>query len=248
MYDEYTDYIKQFIDNEISQWNFKSNTRYSAILEHISKNQGDDYLFEITKRFGYFYNTHKNLLIDLCKINDSCGVPTKYDFLHFSDCSPTNLRYILHSLLILTYINECNLNNIDIIEIGGGYGGLCFFIFKLSHLFNIQIKSYSIFDLKEPLLLQEKYLENINIKNVNFMTLDNLQNINQNSFLISNYAYSEISLDLQNKYTEKLLNPFVSHGFLTWNFIELYPFIENKTITKEIEYPLTGNGNLYIRF
>jgi hypothetical protein len=144
-------------------------------------------------------------------------------------------------------MNECNLNNIDVIEIGGGYGGLCFFLYKLSHLFNIHINSYSIFDLQEPLLLQKKYLENINVNGVHFTTMDDLENIKKNSFLISNYAYSEISLDLQKKYTEKLLNPYVSHGFLTWNFIEPYHFIENKMIKTEKEYPSTGD-NFYIWF
>jgi hypothetical protein len=33
-----------------------------------------------------------------------------------------------------------NLNNIDIIEIGGGYGGLSFYLHHMSRLFNITIK------------------------------------------------------------------------------------------------------------
>lgn len=245
MYDNYTNYIKSFIHDEISEWKFKSDPHYNSILEHLSKTQGDNYLFEISNRFNVFYNTNTPLLIELCKLNDSCGSPTKHDFLNFANCSPTNLRYILHSLLILTFMNESNLNNVDIVEIGGGYGGLCFFIYRLSHLFNIHISSYSIFDLQEPLLLQKKYLENLNVNNVNFTGLDDLENIKQNSFLISNYAYSEISLDLQKKYTDKLLNPYISHGFLTWNFIKLYHFINNKMIKTEREYPLTGN-NFYI--
>ena len=248
MYNNYINCIKSFINNEIKTWNFKSDPRYTGILEHVSYAIGDAYLFEISNRFNEFYNTHKKLLIDLCNINDSCGYPIKYDFVNFSYCSPTNLRYILHSMLILTFMKDSELNNIDIVEIGGGYGGLCFFIYKLSCLFNININSYSIFDLNEPLILQKKYLDNLNINNVYFMSIDNIQNINKNSFLISNYAYSEISLNLQEIYTNKLLNPYTSHGFLTWNFIEPYNFIDNKNITKEREYPLTSNHNYYIRF
>ena len=157
MYDNYTNYINSFVNSEISEWKFKSNPSYTSILEHLSNTEGNEYLFEITNRFNEFYNKHKTLLIDLCMINDSCGCPTKSVFSNFSNCSPTNLRYILHSLLILTYMKECNLKDIDIVEIGGGYGGLCFFLYRLSNLFNIQINSYSIFDLQEPLLLQKKY-------------------------------------------------------------------------------------------
>jgi hypothetical protein len=61
-------------------------------------------------------------------------------------------------LLILDHIKKNLLNNIDLVEICGGYGGLCLFIFKLSILFNISINSYTIFDLSEPMILQKKYL------------------------------------------------------------------------------------------
>jgi hypothetical protein len=250
MYDAYTNYIKSFINSDITTWNFKTNGYYTEILEHVTKQYGDGYLVEISTRFEEFYNTHKQLLVELCKMNDSCGSPAKHDFDNFSSCSPSNLRYILHSLLILTFMKECNLTDVDVIEIGGGYGGLCFFLHKLSHLFNININSYSMFDLQEPLLLQKKYLENLNIKNVSCMFTDNdIQNIKQNSFLVSNYAYSEISTELQKIYTEKILNPHTSHGFLVWNhFTPLYNFVDNKVITKEEEYPLTYGGNLFVRF
>ena len=145
-------------------------------------------------------------------------------------------------------MKESNLNNIDIIEIGGGYGGLCFFLHKLSYLFNINIKSYTQFDLEYPLILQKKYLENLGINNINYATIDNFQNIQKNSFLISNYAYSAFPYNIQNLYTNKIFNPYISHGFLTWNFIELYNFIDNKNIIIQKEFPLTSSKNLYVRF
>ena len=160
MYDSYTNYIESFIDNDTSTWNFKSNSNYTGILEHVSKNYGDSYLDEISNRFDELYNTNKQLLLELCIMNDSCGNPKKHNFDNFLCCSPSNLRYILHSLLILKFMKDCNLNNVDIVEIGGGYGGLCFFLHKLSYLFSININSYSMFDLQQPLLLQKKYLEN----------------------------------------------------------------------------------------
>ena len=45
-----------------------------------------------------------------------------------------------------------------------------------------------------------------------------------------------------------VLNNYVSHGFLTWNFINMYEFISNKKITLEDEYPLTDKNNKYVRF
>jgi len=140
------------------------------------------------------------------------------------------------------------LSDIDIIEIGGGYGGLCFYMHNLANLFNITITSFSIFDLQSPLQLQQKYLENINIDNVNYVSIDDIKNIKENSFLISNYAFSEISLELQQEYTKQILNPYTSHGFVTWNMRSFYKFIDDKNISMEQEYPLTGGGNLYITF
>ncbi len=248
IYRKYTDYIGTFINSDIKSWTFKSNSTYRDILEHVSIKLGIEYHNLIMNRFTSLYNANIEYFIKLSHTNDLYGNTIKYDFKDFTYCSPTNLRYIFHSLLILTYMKECMLNNIDIIEIGGGYGGLCFFMYKLAHLFDITINTYSIFDLENPMLLQKKYLEHLDIHNVKFVSLDNIQHIKENSFLISNYAFSEISLDIQKKYTNDLLNPYVSHGFITWNGIELYNFINDKYITAEREYPLTGRHNYYVRF
>ena len=80
-------------------------------------------------------------------------------------------------------------------------------------------------------------------KNMNFYNINNYKNLKKNSFLISNYAYSEIAIELQQEYTEKILNPYISYGFLVWNYIKLYDFIKSKIILKEYEEPDTSNNN-----
>lgn len=247
-YTDYTNFIESFIQNDVNSWNFKSNPIYCNILEHVDKEYGDRYLFEIKTKFQPFYNNYKNYFTEICHINDLYGKTRRYEFDDFTYCSPSNLRYIMHSLLVLTYMTECKLNNIDIIEIGGGYGGLCFFMHKLSPIFNININSYSIFDLTSAMRLQKKYLEKLNINGINYIELSEVKNLNKNSFLISNYAFSEISLDLQKEYTDKVLNPYVSHGFLCWNVELFYKFIENKHIEKELEYPFVRSYCNYVRF
>lgn len=248
MFDDYTNYIESFVETDVNEWSFKSNPTYCYILEHVTEVLGILYLLEISNRFSELYNNNKQFLINLCKINDTYGKTIQYDYEGFTECSPTNLRYILHSLLILTYMKECNLNDVDVIEIGGGYGGLCFYIFHISSLFGINIKSYSMLDLKAPMNLQKKYLECLNIDNVNFIDIQNIKGIQTNSFLISNYAFSEISSDFRNSYTTSILNPFTSHGFLVWNWIDVYNFIDGKHITIEREYPLWRKHNKYVRF
>ena len=258
IYTEYTDYINNIVVVDSKLWNFKRESVYTDILEHILPYHGQLYFTEIKKHFYNFYKKYNKLLIKLCDKNDLYGNPRKIKFKNFTKCSSTNLRYILHSLLILTFMNKNNITKIDIIEIGGGYGGLAFFLQNISKIFNIDISSYTIFDLPDISKLQHIYLKTLNSdKIMNFYQIDNFKNLKKNSFLIANYSYSEIALKLQKEYTEKILNPYISYGFLVWNFIPLYNFIDNKHIVLEIEYPDTSkrypdsisiNPNYYVTF
>lgn len=250
-YSDYCETINNLLNKDINEWNFKSNSYYRGILEHVNKKQAYEYLNEIKNHFTEFYNTNKELLISFCHKNDLYGKTIKEDIDDFTVCSPTNLRYILHSLLILDYMKNNDLNNLDIIEIGGGYGGLCFFIKSLASYFNITINSYIIYDLEAPVKLQKKYLEALNITNTNSFVLDEttVKQLNKNSFLISNYGLSEFTIDIIKKYSSMIINPYCSHGFFTWNSSEdINNYIDNKEIKIIDEYPQTGNINKYIYF
>lgn len=250
-YSFYTDYIKTFINNDIETWDFKSNIIYKGILEHIGYELGLQCLEVIKEKYSDFYDKYKSNLIELANKNDLYGKTDLCNYIDFCICSPSNMRYILHSLLILSFMKKCNINNIDIIEIGAGYGGLCFYIYNIAPLFNINIDSYSIFDLPEAMLLQEKYLNKLNITNVNFENLNNIKNLKKNSFLISNYAYSEFNKEYRIEYTNSVLNPYTSYGFFAWNtfFPHNYKFVDDKNITIINEYPNTGDDkNFYVYY
>jgi hypothetical protein len=243
-YSPYRVLVNKLIETDKNEWDFKSNNEYTQILENLGKYYGNLYLDQLKKQFPKFFYKNKKYLIDVCEINDLYGKPKKRPFASFVPCSSTNLRYILHSLLILTFMTNHKLNNIDIIEIGGGYGGLSLFMHKISPLFKINITSYTIIDLPEISLLQKTYLDALDMsKNMHFYNINNYKNLKENSFLISNYAYSEIAIELQQEYTEKILNPYISYGFLVWNYIEIYDFIKSKIILKEYEEPDTSHNN-----
>jgi len=247
-YDKYIESVKSNINLDPVDWNFKSNDNYRVVLEHLDRKMGQDYYDIIKSDFYNIYLSNKDYLIELCQKNDMYGKTIKFDYPDFLECSPTNFRYMLHSFMILKFIKKNNLNDLNFIEIGGGYGGLAFYISNLADIFSININSYSIFDLSEVSILQNKYLDTLDIKNHNCFQLDSFSDLKINSFLISNYAYSEINTKLQKQYTDKIINPFTSHGFLTWNFSKVHKFINNKAISIWPENPLTHKTNYYVTF
>jgi hypothetical protein len=92
------------------------------------------------------------------------------------------------------------------------------------------------------------YLQQFNI-NINTHTLNDTFNLDNNSFLISNYAFSEISDSLQKEYINKVIK-YCTSGFLVWNHINLYEFT-NHPITSELERPTTSktdHKNLFVYF
>uniref|UniRef100_A0A6C0HYK5 Sugar O-methyltransferase n=1 Tax=viral metagenome TaxID=1070528 RepID=A0A6C0HYK5_9ZZZZ len=229
-YENYEIICNKNYNLDVKDWNFKSNSEYTKVLEHVNNQQANLYLKQIISEFEDIYINNKFTLIDICNKNDLYGKTIKNDFVNFTSCSPSNLRYIYQSFKILSYINSLGLNNIDFVEIGGGYGGLCFFINKLAGIFNINIKSYTIFDLLYPSLLTKKYLLNLGIENTNHYQLNNFQNISKNSFLISSYAFSELPENIRIEYQEKIINPYTIHGFIAWNGVSVYNFKKNTNL------------------
>ncbi len=244
MYNSYKYFINDIISkNDISS--FKSNPQYNGILEHVSAQEGKEYLFYILK----LTSLNEGEIKTFCNLNDKYGSPKLHDY-GFGLVSPTSLRYILHAHLILTHIKSIQDNDsIDIVEVGGGYGGLYLALQHFSNTYNVKINKYTIIDLPEVLSLQKLYLSQYNnsIKNIDFIDSETFGSSidSSNLFLISNYCFSEIDASLQRIYI-KILFPKVKHGFMTWNFIPTYNF--GFKFKEEDEYPLTGGNNKYIYF
>jgi len=242
MYSDYVNVVKDNLDKLPNEWTFKGNSNYTTILENASKELGNQYIEvigeEILNYIKYIYN------------NDKYGNPIKnyFKFLNIIiECSPSNFRYIYHAMLILKYLISINKKEVDIIEIGGGYGGLCYYLMKLSKYYNIIIKSYHIFDLKDVSKLQKLYIDNI-IPDNNITTSsldDDYSYLKEKSFLISNYAFSELSEEYRKIYEEKVISKYISNGFMVWNNCKIYKFI-NKELREfriEIEHPNSNYSN-----
>jgi hypothetical protein len=241
LYQQYFDYVKQC--NVYKSYElFKMHPSYTYMLEHVSKEQGDQYLDCIKK----FTNINDEEIKEFCIKNDQIGTPIKSDF-GFVTTSPTNLRYIFQAYLILSHFkSKCINEPIDILELGGGYGGLCLAIHHFASKYDIKINSYTIVDLSEILKLQRYYLDNHNIS-VNFVDAFTYgkEIENKEYYLVSCYCFSEISKDHQQNYITHLF-PKIRYGFITWNEIEVYAI--GFTTSIEEEYPKTGPKNKYVKF
>lgn len=242
IYSRYSNFVGQICQsNNLTM--FKSHPDYTYMLEHVNKSQGYDYLYFIKTRT----NIKEDEINEFCMINDSVGGPNKEDY-EFVVTSPTSLRYIFQAHLILSHLCTLNLPSVDIVEVGGGYGGLCLAIHHFSNKYNIKVNTYSIVDLPSISRLQELYLREVNSSlTVDFVDANTFgASINKNNmFLVSNYCFSEIPDDLQKNYIANLF-PKVSHGFMAWNIIPTYNF--GFKFSEEDEYPKTGDFNKYLRF
>lgn len=248
MYNEYEDFLKNIVNNFTS---FKSDTKYNIILEHVSEEQGNQYINLIeTFLKDNFTQINFDNINDYLILNDKHCNPRKYLFTFLNNkvlCSPSSLRYIYHSLIILKYIAYNNLTKV--VEVGCGYGGLFLAINHFSKILKISIDKYYLIDLPVVCDLIEVYLQKNSDMNINYVlksAYDYGENIeDDNLFFISNYCFTEINEEHRNNYISKLF-PKVKNGFIIWQTVFGLSINNTDILGKEItkiveETPQTGS-------
>tara|TARA_B110000211_G_C14072703_1_gene550628 strand:- start:1212 stop:2084 length:873 start_codon:yes stop_codon:yes gene_type:complete len=205
--------------------NFKSNPNYTYELEHTSVPLGEHYVSLLLEEY---HDTLRDLDWDKIKRNDMYGNTGKYNFSRLSDycgdeCefSPTTIGYLYLSLRMLRNLKIKNKNNIDVFEIGCGYGGQCYLFHTIAEFMDVTINSYNLVDLYHATTLQEKYLSFLGItETVNFIPCKDFDEcktkIENVDYVISNYAFSEMSNSWANIYMDTIVSK-AKHGFFQWN-------------------------------
>lgn len=196
---------------------FKQDPRYRQILEHVSFEEASQYVSQLP--IESVLET-----LDRFKENDKYGNPDIHEFDNLGEVSPTTVRYIKNTFDIT---NRFGTDIANVVEIGGGYGGLCKVLSSV-----IDFSNYLIFDLEEPNMLSKKYLSKFEDLDgrVQSLTLEELDEIDGIDLLISNYAFSEVSLDVQEEYYEKVIknsnriymvfNPISSNNLKFSDFVD----------------------------
>ena len=205
---------------------FKSHPAYRHVLEHVSFEEGQQYLKEID--IDYLDK------LDEVKENDSLGSPVTYEYPSVGEISPTTIRYIKNTSDI---INKFGNSFDSIVEIGGGYGGLC----KVLSSF-IKFEQYLLLDLEECNLLSRKYLSHFNLPTLSYRS-EEIDEIDENfDLLISNYAFSECHKEVQQDYIERFIkksnNFYIMHNnfHLELGTIPHEQFVEIMSDTHNVEW------------
>lgn len=180
--------------------NFRRETTFVDMYEHVTYDQGLIYLDEIRKVPAIFNN------IDMFFFDDNIGNPVKHHYEGLGQIAPTTIRYV--KVLADLYRLFGNLDGMNIIEIGGGYGGQ----YKIIHdMFSPA--SYTVIDLPYVTELAKKYLKKYGFS---FKVSEGNYDL-----FISNYAFTEIHRGYQDVYYENFVQKS-SRGYLTCNFYEWY--------------------------
>jgi hypothetical protein len=240
IYARYVQYVAKLLKTgDLST--FKRNPDYTYMLEHTSGAQGQQYLDLLKHTKVSSKDIH-----EFSKKNDAIGGTNQKMYGELS-LSPSNLRYLYQAYLIIKHFQKFKMT-INIVEIGGGYGGLFLAIDFLARKYKINIDSYTIIDIPTIAKFQKLYVSKVEHK----IPFDTLPATNfgkeldkPNLFLVSCYSFAEIPREYQAKYIEVLF-PKLKHGFITWNNIPVYDFGFPADVEDEV--PKTGKLNKYVRF
>lgn len=193
MAENYISCIEEILANEHIFSNFRNNMfYYSQILEHLSHKDGLIYGKYILEKYPHLLNS-----LNEFKQNDKVGSPILYNYDKFGVINPTTLRYIKFAGDIQAAFGD--LNGMNLIEIGAGYGGLVNVLSKI-YKFN----SITLHDLPEAKKLQKKYLNQFNINPIIDCEIKNT--VTENSIIISNYAWCELDFETRKMYLNNLIS------------------------------------------
>ena len=209
----YLDVCRRAASSPSALAGFRRDPGYTRILEHVTETQGREYLRLLSPD-----GRARQLLQEAAK-NDRVGQPVTMRLESGLEVSPTTLRY----LKVADDIQQMfgTLDGASVVEIGVGYGGQCRLLDAM-----FELKSYTLVDLGPVLDLAAEFLGQFPLRtSVRFLTMNELAP-QAYDFAVSNYAFTELSREVQEIYYRKALQQTPA-GYITYNDIgpaELNPW------------------------
>jgi len=163
---------------------------------------------------GYFQELKEDSVFSdvLARVIDG-DVGGPYSHSEFDNLCPVTVEHIYHLYMIDKYLGISIIDNdiSSVVDIGGGYGNLCRIARQLGYT-----GRYTIADFPLMLEIQEDYLSNNGILDVDFVPLGKIRS-QPKSILIATYSINEMPLE-----TRQLIEPHYK------SFDYLY-FVHNNT-------------------
>ena len=184
--------------------NFKKDNGYRTILEGAPKLFFDYYIESIKSHENsktFFDNLEK------FRVNDTIGNPDTYVDPEAGEFSPSTLKFAFNAIDILEFIKshgkETDVKNI--VEIGGGYGGLCLVLSGF-----IEWDQYTLVDLPETCLLVDKYMSYFpeikdKVKTIPCNRIND-EDLGEIDLAIAINSLSECNLETQLNYFDKIVS------------------------------------------
>jgi len=226
-YESHQKFIQSIVNQPIVQRSFKQEPQYMEVLENVSKEYGIQYLHYIETDYPM---VTFDILRKYVNTNDKYGNANKTIFTTQDKkllyCSPTSLRYLYHALVLINVYKSSGCRNM--VELGSGYGGLYLAVHIVLPLFtDVIIDKYVMIDLQDSCVLTGSYLK-VHVEDT-IVPYEIIEGVDardtgdvfsriippNNSFFVSNYCLSALSVELQTQYRIQLLD-HCSHGWVTW--------------------------------
>lgn len=243
IYKQWEDECNQIVLNNIVEWKRLQGVNY--MLEHLSYEHARVYLEYLIKD-----GLTPDLIQNLCELNDKHGGTSIYGFPYDIKASTSSIRYIRHAYDVCNHIKKKNIDSpVRIVEVGGGYGGLCLIMCELAKLLNVSIGEYYIYDISSVQSLQKYYLKNFKevfdiVKWQDCTTFGETLTTDMSNILVSNYCMSEIPNEYRKKYLTHLL-PKIQGAYFAWNWGSKEDLPIDRE--EEPEIPETGPRNTIIK-
>ena len=213
-------------DDEVFRTFRGTSSPYTDILEHVPDSLALAYADQLR-----LAETGSPAELDLA-VNDDVGFPRKIRVPGVGLATGSGLRYLSVARAISGALEpslECHF-----LEVGVGYGGQ---VRVLSAIF--PRARFTLVDLPETLALARRFLQSTGIEaRIDYVAASSSRAIESDVF-ISNYAFSELRRDVQEKYMRDLvLN--AKGGYVTWNSISPRSF---RSLTAE-KFSARVGGNV----
>ena len=144
--------------------------------------------------------------------NDSVGSPIQYDFPELGRLSSATVRHMKFLADLEALFGS--LDGMNIVEIGGGWGGQCRLVKS-----RFKPASYTIFDLPEMAMLARRYLSALGVDDVVFRQPHEEAPAGSPDLVVSNYAISEMPQVEQDRYMARIAH--ATRGYVVYNAASL---------------------------